>query len=83
MDLNWIGDIANAIPQVTAQFNGDYQDSQVQIANANARAAEAANLNNSQGLFGDSSNMIYIIIAIVVIIGLFMLLKPKKEEGNG
>jgi len=80
LSLDFIGDIAKAVPQVTGQFNSEFQASQVAIANANARTAEAqAQAGTSTGVLGGGKPpTVYIVIAIVVVIALFMVLKPSK-----
>jgi len=76
MNLDFIGDIANAIPEVTAQFNPDYQASQIEMANAEARIAEA-NAKKAPSSFMEG-NTLYIVIAVVVLIGLFLAFNKKK-----
>ena len=78
LDTSFIGAIAGAIPQVTAQFNGKYQENQLAIAEANARAAQA----NSSRLFNggnsenpNSKNYTYLAIGLVAVVALYFILK--------
>lgn len=80
MNLNFIGEIANAIPQVTGQFNNNYLNSQVQIAEANARAAEASARNQpNRGTFSDTRTILFVVAGIALIAGLYIAFKPSKK----
>lgn len=72
--FSFLGDVAAAVPQITAQFNKGFQANQLAIAEANARAAEATALATQAE---PKSNMaIWIaVIAAIVIIALILLLR--------
>jgi len=74
-DWGFLGNVADAIPQVIGQFNGKFQNNQLAIAEANARAAEAqANAANAQ----PQSNTIIWVTAILAILIIAFLLMRKK-----
>lgn len=72
---NFLGDVAQAIPQVTAQFNRGFQQNQLAIANANARAAEA---NAGAFLRPQRSNMGIWIGAGILVVVLILVFTMKK-----
>ncbi len=73
LSMEWIGDIASAIPATAAVFNKDYQQSQVAIAEANARAAEAMAKEDEKK--NQSKLLMYGGIAIAVILVLVFAFK--------
>lgn len=76
-DTSFLGDVAAAIPQVTAQFNKGFQANQLAIAEANARAAEAsAQTATAQP---KSNTIIWgVAIAAIVLIVIVLLLRSGK-----
>ncbi len=74
MDLGFISGIAAAVPQVTGQFNRKYQDNQLAIAEANARAAEA-----TKPPLATPTNWIPIVVVAVVILGIVVLATKSRK----
>lgn len=75
--FNWdfLGNVADAIPQVTAQFNRGFQQNQLAIAQANARAAEATALGIASPQRSQTAIWIVVIAALVGLVLLFTLNK--------
>lgn len=74
MALDFLGNVADMIPELTAQFNKGYQTNQLSIAEAHARAAEA--MAASETAKPKSNMAIWIaVIAAIVIIALILMLK--------
>jgi len=75
MNLSFLGNVADALPQVIGQFNGKFQDNQLAIAEANARAAEA----QAQGATAQPrNNTIVWVVAISAVLIIGFLLTRKK-----
>lgn len=75
--FNWsfLGNVADALPQVIGQFNGKFQNNQLAIAEANARAAEAqAQAATAQ----PRNNTIVWVVAIISVLIIAYLLMRKK-----
>lgn len=70
MDFGFLANVADAIPQVTGQFNRKYQDSQVAIAQANAQAAEA----NAKAAPAGNNTWIWVVLAIVILAGILLMM---------
>ena len=75
MNLSFLGNVADALPQVIGQFNGKFQDNQLAIAEANARAAEAqAQATTAQPR---NNTIIWVVAIAAVLIVAFMLTRKK------
>ncbi len=76
VSLDFIGDIANAAEGISAQYNTDFQQNQLAIAEAQARPAEATASGASAQ---PRSNMVIwgAVIAVIVIIAVLMMVKKK------
>lgn len=75
MNLGFLGNVADALPQIIGQFNGKFQDNQLAIAEANARAAEAqAQATTAQ----PRNNTIVWVVAIIAVLIIAFLLMRKK-----
>lgn len=75
MDWSFLGNVADALPQVIGQFNGKFQNNQLAIAEANARAAEAqAQATTAQ----PRNNTIVWVVAIIAMLIIAFLLMRKK-----
>jgi hypothetical protein len=79
MAFDWIGDVAGAIEGMSGQFNSDFQDSQVQIAQAQADAARA-NAEASKNTESKPNYLLYGGIALVVVVVLVIISKSKKPD---
>jgi hypothetical protein len=75
--MEWIGDIANMIPELTGQFNKGFQENQVGIAQANARAAEAT--ASSTPIVKNNTPWIIGGIVVVVVIVLVVMMGGKSK----
>lgn len=74
-DWGFLPSVFTAIPQITGQFNGKFQNNQLAIAEANARAAEAqAQASTAQ----PRNNTIAWVAAIIAILIIAYLLINKK-----
>jgi hypothetical protein len=74
-DWGFLANVADAIPQITGQFNGKFQNNQLAIAEANARAAEAqAQASTAQ----PRNNTIAWVVAIIAILIIAYFLINKK-----
>lgn len=74
-EWGFLANVADAIPQLTGQFNGKFQNNQLAIAEANARAAEAqAQASKAQ----PRNNTIAWVAAIIAIVIIAFLLINKK-----
>nr|WP_294860234.1 hypothetical protein [uncultured Fluviicola sp.] len=76
MNSSFIGNIVDAVPQLTAQFNTKYQSNQLQIAEANARAAEASATGANAP--STSNTIIWVAVIIAVLIIAYMLMTRKS-----
>lgn len=74
-EWGFLANVADAIPQLTGQFNSKFQNNQLAIAEANARAAEAqAQASTAQ----PRNNTIVWVAAIIAILVIAYLLMNKK-----
>ncbi len=76
LDLSFIGDIVNAAEGISGQYNTNFQNSQVAIAEAEARAAEA----NAAGANASpkSNTIIWVsVIGAIIVIAIVVMLKKK------
>lgn len=76
LDLSFIGEVAKAAEGISGQYNKDFQNAQVAIADSNARAAEA--MASSTAAAPKSNTIIWVsVIAAIIIIALIVMLKEN------
>jgi hypothetical protein len=66
-EWGFLANVADAIPQLTGQFNGKFQNNQLAIAEANARAAEAQAQSSTAQPRNNTIAWVAAIIAILII----------------
>lgn len=66
-EWGFLANVADAIPQITGQFNGKFQNNQLAIAEANARAAEAQAQSSTAQPRNNTIAWVAAIIAILII----------------
>jgi hypothetical protein len=74
-DWGFLGNVADMIPQLTGQFNKNWQNNQLGIAQANAQAAMA---NAQSQTSVPRNNTIIWVVAIVAILIIAFLIVNKK-----
>lgn len=71
-----LGSVISIIPSMTEQFNSGYQQNQLGIANANARAAEA----NAASVMSTVKNNWPWILGIVIVIAVIIIMMNRKNN---
>lgn len=75
--MDWIGDLAGAVEGVAGQFNTGYQNSQVQIAQANAETAKA--MASATPKEQKPNYILYAGVALVIVIIAVIMFKNKSK----
>lgn len=73
LNPNFIGNVVDAIPQLTAQFNGKYQANQLAIEEARARAAEAS--ASGANAPATSNTIIWVVVIAAILVIAYMLMR--------
>jgi hypothetical protein len=78
-DFSFLGNVASALPALISQFDRKGQNTQLQIEQAKAAAAQA-NADAAQKTSPNAPNMtLYIVVGIVLIVLAFMFLRRPQS----
>lgn len=80
--FNWgfLGKVAEQVPSLVSQFDRKGKQTELEIAQANAAAAQANASTTPKSSWFSGNNLIYAIAAIIVLLLVFMFFFKKQKQ---